>query len=153
MQSEARSSLQLSLLDRILDEGTARPSVACVRQSVRRDLESLLNTRRSWLPFPVNCTELDKSVLGYGLPDFTVMELSAEEGRHWLCKEVERIIVRFEPRLARVSVVMKDVDTPLDRLLRLRIDAVLMVDPIPQPVAFDSELEPVSLAVTLRECA
>lgn len=153
MQSEARSRLQLSLLDRLLDDGAVRPSVAYIRQSVRRDLEALLNTRRSWLPCPAIFRELPKSVLGYGLPDFTVMELSTQEGRQWLCDEVQRTIIRFEPRLTRVKVAMKDGATPLDRLLRLRIDAVLLVDPIPQPVAFDSELEPVSLSVTLQECA
>lgn len=153
MQFENRSRLQLSLLDRLLDDGVLRPSVAQIRQSVRRDLECLLNTRRSWIPCPARYRELAKSVLGYGLPDFTVMELSTQEGRQWLCDEVERTIVRFEPRLARVDVVMKDSDTPLDRMLRLRIDAVLLVDPVPEPVAFDSELEPVSLSVSLRECA
>lgn len=153
MPSEVRSRLQLSLLDRLLDDGDTKPSVAAIRRSVRRDLEALLNTRRCWLPRPAQYRELAKSVLGYGLPDFTVMELSTQEGRQWLCDEVERTIIRFEPRLTRISVVMKDRETPLDRLLRLRIDAVLLVDPVPQPVAFDSELEPVSLSVTLKECA
>lgn len=159
MPSEIRSRVQLSLLDRILDDGAARPSVAYIRQAVRRDLESLLNARRCWLSGPAYShrsrtayPELAQSVLGYGLPDFTVMELSTEEGRQWLCDEVQRTIIRFEPRLARVQVAMKDSGTPLDRLLRLRIDAVLLVDPVPQPLAFDSELEPVSLAVTLKEC-
>lgn len=153
MPSEVRSRLQLSLLDRLLDEADTKPSVAAIRRSVRRDLEALLNTRRCWLPRPAQYRELAKSVLGYGLPDFTVMELSTQEGRQWLCDEVERTIIRFEPRLTRISVVMKERETPLDRLLRLRIDAVLLVDPVPQPVAFDSELEPVSLSVTLKECA
>ena len=146
-------ALQLSILDRLLDEGDGRPSVAHLRQAVRRDLEALLNARRSWLPHDKGLEELATSVLGYGLPDFTVMELSTEEGRQWLCKEVERTITRFEPRLTRVKVATTSSDTPLDRLLRLRIDAVLLVDPVPQPVAFDSELEPVSLSVTLKECA
>jgi len=150
---EARTRLQMSLLDRLLDDGSMRPSVAQIRQSVKRDLEALLNARRCWLPRPAELKELQKSVLGYGLPDFTVMELSTQEGRQWLCDEVKRTIIRFEPRLARVKVAMKDTETPVDRLLRLRIDAVLLVDPIPQQVAFDSELEPVSLSVTLKECA
>ena len=153
MRSEARSRLQLSVLDRLLDDSTALPSLAQVRHSVRRDLECLLNTRRCWLPWPGDYRELKKSVLGYGLPDFTVMELSTQEGRQWLCDEVERTVIRFEPRLARVSVTMRDKELPLDRLLRLRIDAVLLVDPVPQPVAFDSQLEPVSLSVSLQECA
>lgn len=153
MQFNAATRLQMNLLDRLIDDESHRPNLAQLRQSVRRDLEWLLNARRSWLLFPEQYAELEKSVLGFGLPDFTVMELSTQTGRQWLCDEVQRTIVRFEPRLVRVKVAMRDNTTPLDRLLRLRIDAVLLVDPVPQPVAFDSELEPVSLCVTLQECA
>lgn len=151
--SDARNGLQLSLLDRLLEDGSLRPSLAQIRQSVRRDLEWLLNARRCWLPRSPDYRELGRSVLAYGLPDFTVMELSTEEGRQWLCDEVKRTIVEFEPRLARVEVIMKDTEAPLDRFLRLRIEGILLVEPVPQQVAFDSELEPVSLSVTLKECA
>ncbi|TVP60211.1 MAG: type VI secretion system baseplate subunit TssE [Halomonadaceae bacterium] len=152
-RSDARARVQVSLLDRLLDNGSVRPSVAQVRQSVRRDLEWLLNARRSWLPIPKGCNELSTSVLGFGLPDFTVMELSTEEGRLWLCEEIRRCISRFEPRLARVKVLLQDREAPLDRQLRLRIEGVLLVEPVPQAVAFDSELEPVNLSVTLKESA
>ena len=66
---------------------------------------------------------------------------------------MKRTISRFEPRLTRVRVTMRDSGAPLDRQLRLRIDAVLLVDPVPEPVSFDSEVEPVTLSVTLQECA
>lgn len=153
MRSDNPKRPQLSVLDRLIEGGSVRPTVADVRQSVRRDLEWLLNARRSWLPLPSAEHELPQSVLGYGLPDFTVMELSTEDGREWFCQEVEETIKRFEPRLARVRVWLKEAEMPLDRMLRLRIDAVLLVDPAPQPVAFDSELEPVNLSVSLKECA
>lgn len=145
--------LQMSLLDRLTDSDEGRPTLARIRQSVRRDLEWLLNARRSWLPLGATARELETSVLGFGLPDFTVMELSTDEGRQWLCDEVKRTISRFEPRLTRVRVSLQETEAPLDRQLRLRIDAVLLVDPVPEPVAFDSEVEPVTLSVTLRECA
>jgi type VI secretion system protein ImpF len=145
--------LQMSLLDRLAEGDDSRPTLARIRQSVRRDLECLLNARRSWIPLDGAGKELKTSVLGYGLPDFTVMDLSSDEGRQWLCGEVRDTINRFEPRLTRVQVNLRDDDAPLDRQLRLRIDAVLLVDPVPEPVAFDSEVEPVTLAVTLQECA
>lgn len=145
--------LQMSLLDRLAEGDDSRPTLARIRQSVRRDLECLLNARRSWIPLDGARKELKTSVLGYGLPDFTVMDLSSDEGRQWLCDEVRDTINRFEPRLTRVQVNLRDGDAPLDRQLRLRIDAVLLVDPVPEPVAFDSEVDPVTLAVTLQECA
>ena len=153
MPAERRGQLQLSVLDRLLEEDAGRPTLVQIRRSVRRDLEWLLNARRSWLPLNARLGELQQSVLGYGLPDFTVMELSTREGRELLCDEIRRTITRFEPRLADVRVSLRDTETPVDRLLRLRIEAVLLVDPVPQMVAFDSEMEPVSLAVTLQECA
>ncbi|WP_172962240.1 type VI secretion system baseplate subunit TssE [Hydrocarboniclastica marina] len=153
MRSDTGKGLQMSVLDRLLEQEAGKPAIALIRRSVLRDLEQLLNARRSWLPVSPKLRELKKSVLGYGLPDFTVMELSTQEGRQWLCQEIERTIVCFEPRLTRVRVSLRDSDTPLDRMLRLRIDAVLLLDPVPQPVAFDSELEPLSLSVSLQECA
>lgn len=146
-----KTKLQMSLLDRLAEGDDSRPTLALIRQAVRRDLECLLNARRSWLD--LDGRELQTSVLGYGLPDFTVMDLSTDDGRQWLCDEVRDTINRFEPRLTRVQVTLRDGDTPLERQLRLRIDAVLLVDPVPEPVAFDSEVEPVTLAVTLQECA
>ncbi len=148
-----KAKLQMSLLDRLAEGDDGRPTLARIRQSVRRDLEWLLNARRSWLTLEGAGKELATSVLGFGLPDFTIMELSTDEGRQWLCDEVKQAINRFEPRLTRVQVSMRDTGAPLDRQLRLRIDAVLLVDPVPEPVSFDSEVEPVTLAVTLQECA
>ncbi len=153
MSTDRFGRLQMNLLDRLAMDSGARATVATIRQSVRRDLEALLNTRRSWLVIPPELRELRQSVLGFGLPDFTVMDLGTEDARQWLCDEVRETIVRFEPRLTRVSVTSEEGDTPLDRTMRLRIDAILLVDPVPEAVAFRSDLEPVNLSMTLQECA
>ena len=153
MQTERNVRLQMNLLDRLAADHNAKATVTTIRQSVRRDLEALLNTRRSWLVLPPELRELKQSVLGYGLPDFTVMDLGTEEARQWLCEEVRQTIVRFEPRLTRIEVIAEEGDTLLDRTMRLRIDAILLVDPVPEPVAFRSDLEPVNLSMTLQECA
>ncbi|WKE65737.1 type VI secretion system baseplate subunit TssE [Gallaecimonas kandeliae] len=147
----AEQAVHLSLLDRLVDGESRRQNLALLRQALRRDLENLLNARRSWLPLGKQYPELAKSTLGYGLPDFTVMEMSTEDGRRWLCEEVQETIGRFEPRLAQVQVSLRDKDAPLDRVLRLRIDAVLLAAPVPTPVSFDSELEPLNLSVTLQD--
>ncbi|PCM43922.1 type VI secretion system baseplate subunit TssE [Marinobacter sp. ANT_B65] len=153
MPTDRNVRLQMNLLDRLAADHSAKATVMTIRQSVRRDLEALLNTRRSWLVLPPELRELKQSVLGYGLPDFTVMDLGTEEARQWLCEEVRQTIVRFEPRLTRIEVIAEEGDTPLDRTMRLRIDAILLVDPVPEPVAFRSDLEPVNLSMTLQECA
>lgn len=145
-----------SLLDRLL-EATDPPAStrAGLRQNLRRDLENLLNTRRSWLPTPAHLPELARSVIGYGLPDFSVQEMTSGDNTSWLCGEIARTITRFEPRLGRVQVHLQDHlhsnPDSNNRLLHLRIDAVLLTDAQPEPVSFNSELEIVTLTMKLDE--
>ena len=44
--------------------------MAALRNSVRRDLEALLNARRRWRSWPAHMTQLATSPIGYGIPDF-----------------------------------------------------------------------------------
>lgn len=142
----------LSLLDRLIDD-RSQPQItpACIRKNLKRDLENLLNTRRSWHLPHKKYTDLATSVLGYGLPDFTLQEMLSGDNIHWLCNEVQRTIQRFEPRLCRVSVTLQETPEIADRLLRLQIDAVLVTDTRPEPITFQSEVEVTSLSMTLSE--
>ncbi|ELR64598.1 Putative protein ImpF [Photobacterium marinum] len=147
-----------SILDRLLDddpESTREVSRVFhwreMRQSVRRDLENLLNARISWLVWPDWWSELDHSLLTYGLPDFSAMPLSSVDGRDELCRVIEETIRKFEPRFTDVAVSVISEEQPLDRILRLRIHALLRADPEPEEVFFDSEVEPVCLGIRVRE--
>jgi type VI secretion system protein ImpF len=139
-----------SLLDSLLDDApherreTPRSRGQLLRDlkhSVRRDLENLLNTR--WQPgvVPPELDELRVSLVNYGIPDFSGARLSTTSGREELRKAVEASIEQFESRLTKVRVVLLPADDELDRRLRLRIDAMLRVEPHPEPVVFDSELK------------
>ncbi|MBN8602669.1 MAG: GPW/gp25 family protein, partial [Planctomycetes bacterium] len=68
-----------SILDRLIDEDpgsqvetprTRNQLLRDLKNSVRRDLENLLNTRRSMFPIPDEREWLRQSVIGYGIPDF-----------------------------------------------------------------------------------
>jgi type VI secretion system protein ImpF len=54
------------------------------------------------------------------------------------------VIRRFEPRLLSVKVTLRDDASDLDRTLRLKIDAVLRADPVPEQIAFETVIEAVS---------
>jgi type VI secretion system protein ImpF len=158
-RSRAESILVPSILDRLLDDDPAATREVVrsrtqqmreLKQSLRRDLENLLNTRRSWLAWPDDLTELDRSVLDYGLPDLTSAVLSTPEGRERFCSTIEAAIRTFEPRLLNVRVELLDSSEPLDRTLRFRIDALLRAEPAPEPIVFDSALEPGTGAVQVR---
>ena len=73
--------LRLSLWDRLTAdpraEVVAQPTAQAVReliQSVRRDLQDLLNTRVPHVNWPPEYSRLRDSLVNYGLPSFTHVE-------------------------------------------------------------------------------
>ncbi|MGH7916732.1 MAG: type VI secretion system baseplate subunit TssE, partial [Candidatus Binataceae bacterium] len=103
--------------------------------------EMMLNTRQEQLgELPADFVEVNKSLLFYGLPDFTSYNLLAPEDRTRLRRAIENAIARFEPRLQRVRVSM-EMPNQTDRSLRFRIEALLRIDPATEPVAFDTVLQ------------
>jgi type VI secretion system protein ImpF len=113
-----------------------------LKQSVRRDLENLLNTRQRSLPVPAHLAELKQSLVNYGTPDFTAGSMGALKDRQDFARLLQGIIVQYEPRFKSVKVALLDAAEPLDRTLRFRIDALLQAEPAPEPVVFDSILRP-----------
>ena len=153
-------SLNPSLLDRLLDdnpgvqqEPSTPPQQALrnLHQSVRRDLEALLNTRQRCGTYPASLKELDKSLVNYGIPDFTGSNLGSPEGRTQFVRGIEAVIRRYEPRFKSIRVTLLDNVEPLDRTLRFRIDAVVYAEPAPEAVIFDSSLEPVTGNVEVKD--
>ena len=160
MKLQNKQALQQSLLDRLIDyapgkkdSGRSRRGfdLKALRQSVRRDLENLLNSRVQWHTWPDSYSELPQSLLNYGLPDFSVMVVDSDEGRLKLCRAVEQAIRRFEPRFVDVEVTVPEQEHGMERVLKLRIQALLYADPEPEHIMFDSEVEPVHLGLTIRD--
>ena len=149
-RSERESNLLPSVLDRLLDDRpgvTSEPVVSraqnlrALKRSVARDLEALLNTRRELLEEPPeDLVEVGRSIITYGLPDFTSFNLSATDDRARLRRCLEDAVTTFEPRLRRVKVAIEPA-RPHERVLRFRIDALLRTDPSPEPVVFDMVLQ------------
>jgi type VI secretion system protein ImpF len=134
-----------SVLDRLIDrepkvsrdgEPTRTESVTSLKRAVQRDLDHLLNTRNPYADLPAAFAETSRSVLAYGLPDFTALNLSSPRSQARLRQLVEITIRTFEPRLAGVSVTLVPTDGT-ERSISLRVDARLVIDPAPEPIAFD----------------
>jgi type VI secretion system protein ImpF len=111
-----------------------------VKNSLRRDLEWLLNTRRTPEEPDVSARELWRSVYCYGLPDVSALPLSHVEGQQRLVRLLEAAIAAFEPRLTNVSVTLLPVAVQA-KLLRFRIEALLRMEPAPERIFFDTTLE------------
>lgn len=142
--------VQLPLLDRLFDEAPERAhdvprstgeTMAHLRQSVRRDLEMLLNARRSWHTPPAALRELACSPLTFGVPDCAAARYADKRERERLRAEIETTLRLFEPRFAQVHVTLIDPADALDGTLHLHIDALLHAEPAPEPVAFDTIVE------------
>ena len=121
-----------------------------LKMDVGRDLENLLNTRRRCVACPAEFQDVNKSLGVYGIPDFTGLNMSVPAERERARLEIERVVRRFEPRLKQVVVTLPENVDRSDRLLRLRITAVLRTEPVPERVVFDSELEPSTAAVEVK---
>jgi|SRR5579872_3045063 len=130
-----------SLVDRLT---SADPKMSAERQlkaSLRRDLEWLLNTRRIVVPPPESLIELNRSLYNYGLPDFSTYSLNSPKDRNRLVKALESVIAIFEPRLVDVKVTPVDVSTSTTRIMRFQIEGLLLMDPAPEQVSFDTVLQ------------
>lgn len=134
-----------SLLDRLLDPDYKNPrsatpsraeSVRELKRAVQRDLENLLNSRNPYSDLPAAFTEAGQSVIAYGLPDFSALNISNLNDQYRLRQLIEGAIRAFEPRLAGVTTVLLPASAA-ERSLRLRIDARLLMDPSPEAVSFD----------------
>lgn len=137
-----------SVLDRLLDfepnltsesPKSRSRSLRELKQSVRRDLEWLLNTRQYAGEIPSRLEEVQKSVLTYGLPDFTALGAKSPSEQKRLVKELETALRLFEPRFMDLRITLEP-PSNTERVLRFRIDARLKVDPSPEPVSFDTVL-------------
>jgi type VI secretion system protein ImpF len=135
-----------SILDRVVHDPSdqafdRRYELRDLKLAVARDLEALLNTRRELLEeLTADYVETAHSLLTYGLPDFSGLNLGNHADRTRVRRLLEEAIVDSEPRLERVRVSVED-PRPFDRGLRFRIEAVLRVKPAPEPVSFDAVLQ------------
>jgi len=157
---DKKKKLRPSVLDRLIDndpnsntevDTDQHQKLKELRNSVRRDLENLLNTRFRMVEPDKALTQVQSSLLNYGLPDLATVNITDKEKRKQFVQHLEKILIEYEPRFKTVKVKYMDNSKSLDRTLRFRIDATLYADPSPEVVVFDSTLEPVTRNVSVEE--
>jgi len=122
-----------------------------LRESVRRDLENLLNTRLPCHEFSDDLDQLEFSAINYGIPDFSGNNLASDNEKEKFRKLLERAISFFEPRFKSVHVELVEANNEYDRTLHFRIDALLNVQPAVKPIVFDSSLVLVTQNFRVRD--
>lgn len=147
---EAESTVTQSLVDRLIDREpqnasdsyiTRPQSVRQLKASLRRDLEWLLNSRQNPDAVSEEFPELNRSLYNYGLPDFSSLSLNSPKDRNWLLRYLATTVETFEPRLRDVKVSLLETPSSTTRVLRFQIEALLMMDPAPEQVSFDTVLQ------------
>jgi type VI secretion system protein ImpF len=148
---EIERTVQPSLIDRLTDDDPRTPadapttyaeSLRRFKTGVQRDLEWLLNTRRTAETPPEDLTEVTNSLYLYGVPDITSMSRDSLAARKRLLRHIEETLAQFEPRLTDVRIALLDLDGEHRRReLRFVVEATLQLDPTPEQVMFDTVLE------------
>jgi len=104
-----------------------------IRESIVRDLSRLLNTRAPIFgPVPERAS---RTVLNYGLPDFSALSAASETDAATLSALIVERILRFEPRLTGVRVVLAKNPQSHNSLIGM-IYANLIVGSVREPVSF-----------------
>ena len=159
-RNDKKKHIRPSILDRLIDnepyekvdsEKSHQQQIKELRQSVRRDLENLLNTRFRMIEPPESMRELDVSLLNYGLPDLATVNITDIEKKKEFTRKLEKILKDYEPRFKSVKISYMDNQEKIDRTLRFRVNATLYADPAPEIVVFDSILEPVSRTMNVED--
>lgn len=117
-------------------------SLQDLKRCVSRDLELMLNTKRELLvEVPDEFKEVRRSIVSYGLPDFTAYTISNRQDRRRVELSIRQAIESHEQRLRDVRVILEDQGKAVDRVLRFRVEATLKVNPANERVSFDAVLQ------------
>jgi type VI secretion system protein ImpF len=147
---EPDQTVEQSLLERLIDNDPKNPveqplsraqSVRLLRASLRRDLEWLLNTRRTPEAVDGEFQELERSLFNFGLPDLTSLNWESMRDRSELARMIENVLATFEPRLQRVHVVPIGELSATQNILRFQIEGMLDMNPAPERISFDTVLQ------------
>ncbi|MEP6848460.1 MAG: type VI secretion system baseplate subunit TssE [Acidobacteriota bacterium] len=148
-----------SILDRLIDYDprssqespkSRSTSLAELKQSVRRDLEWLLNSRKSIVEISDTLEETTRSVANYGLPDVIGLDIENPNEQAGLVRSIEVALSIFDPRFSNPRITLEPISS-IDRVLRFKIEATLDIEPTPEPVVFDTVLKMGSSDFSVKE--
>lgn len=147
---EPEQTVTQSVLERLIDRDpslsadpvpTRAQSVRQLKASLRRDLEWLLNTRRTPLPASSEFVQVEQSLYNFGLPDVTSLSWDSSRDRSRLARMLEETLATFEPRITALKVVPLESSQGSQHVLRFQIQGLLDMDPAPEHISFDTVLQ------------
>jgi type VI secretion system protein ImpF len=135
------------LIDRLVEREqwpeTRAASISMYRESLKRDVEWLLNTRQPVIPELESYPATAASVFNFGLPDLHSFDGSAGKEQNALTVALEKCIRVFEPRISQPRVFLARTDL-LSRSLRFHIEGQIVYENMDEEIKFDTVLELIS---------
>ena len=119
---------------------TRAQSLRLLRESLKRDMEWLLNTRRAVIAGMERHPLANRSVMQYGLIDTSALSITSSNDQRRLQLAVQQCIDDFEPRLQNTRVTIES-DDQKRRQLRFHIEGEIRLDPAPEEIMFDTVLD------------
>jgi type VI secretion system protein ImpF len=119
------------------------------KDSVKRDLEWLLNTRQVVDDRLPRYPEVSQSVYAYGLPDITSINVGAVRDQNELLRRMEKCIEVFDKRLSKTEITLEPM-VNLNRVLHFTISGLILMDPAPEEIMIDTVLDPASGAYEVK---
>ena len=155
-RADLEQAITPSMLDRLIDPdsgGTRARAGYSIEQmigAVRRDLEDLLNTRRAIVELPAEFPALQKSPIGFGIPDFGSLATATAQQQESIGRMIEETINRFEPRLSDVHVLLVEESRGGRQMnVRFQIEARLSIEPYPD-ISFETIVELTTGCTSIR---
>jgi len=116
-----------SFIDRLSERyeqpATQTASLRMIKESLRRDLEAALNTRRHMGTALDGYERASTSVLNYGLEDLTNIRTAPDGYLAQMQRVIHNCLAEYEPRLTNVTVTLSDLPEASGREVRLHIAA------------------------------
>lgn len=147
---EPEQNVTQSVLERLIDREpgqaadppiTRAQSVRQLKGALRRDLEWVLNTRRTPEAAGQDSPETEHSLFNFGLPDVTSLGWDSDQDRNRLVRMIHETVAQFEPRIRRLNVVALESSEHARHVLRFQIEGWLDMDPAPERITFDTVLQ------------
>ena len=143
-RSRPENLVTQSLLDRLREHEqwpeTRNASIAMFRESLKRDMEWLLNTRQPILPELEDFPRTKKSVIRFGFPDVLTFGSSAGKDPAALVRALEECIRLYEPRIKNPSVELARTDAA-SRSLKFHVLGRISYEDMEEEIKFDTVLE------------
>jgi type VI secretion system protein ImpF len=139
---KSETPITQSLMDRLMDSEemptTRSASIQMFRNSIKRDVEWLLNSRKAFVPEIESYPLAANSVFTFGLPD--VNELPGGNSASNVLSAISQTILIHEPRIREPRVSLTRTDT-LSRSLRFHVEGKLVLENSEEDITFDTLFE------------